>query len=214
MGVDVSSELIEAIVEMREEEALRMVSAMLENGEDPQKVLAICQEAMGIVGSRYQAGEYFLPELMMSGEVLRKISEVIKPKLATANESGTKLGRVVIGTVRGDIHNTGKDMVTFLLNVNGFEVLDLGVDVPPRKFVEAVKDFRPQVVGLSGLLTLAYDSMKSTVDAIKEAGLRDDVKIMLGGAQITEMVRVYAGADAFGTDAIAAVTLSKKWLGV
>lgn len=115
----------------------------------------------------------------------------------------------LLGTVHGDIHDIGKDIVTFLLEVNGFEVKDIGVDVPPEKFVEAVKEFKPRVVGMSGLLTLAYDSMKETVQAIKDAGLRDKVKIMIGGGQIDEVVREYNGADACGKDAMADVTIAK-----
>jgi methanogenic corrinoid protein MtbC1 len=118
-----------------------------------------------------------------------------------------------MGTVEGDIHDIGKNIVTFLLDVNGFEVRDIGIDVPPSKFVEEIKDFKPQVVGLSGLLTLAYGSMKKTVQVIEKAGLRDRVKIMIGGGQVNEQTREYVGADAFGKDAMEGVTLAKKWIG-
>jgi 5-methyltetrahydrofolate--homocysteine methyltransferase len=118
---------------------------------------------------------------------------------------------VVIGTVEGDIHDIGKDIVTFMLDVNGFEVKDLGVDVPVAKFVEAVKDFQPQVVGLSGFLTLAYDPMKNTVQAMRDAGFTG--KVMIGGGQIDEYIRHYTGADACGKDAVAAVALAKSWTG-
>jgi methanogenic corrinoid protein MtbC1 len=122
-------------------------------------------------------------------------------------------GKVVIGTVEGDIHDIGKNIVTFMLDVNGFEVLDLGVDVPAQKFVEAIRDFQPQVVGLSGFLTLAFEVMKETVEAINTAGLRNEVKIMIGGGQVNEEIRKYAGADAYGKDAMAAVNLAKQWIG-
>ena len=118
-----------------------------------------------------------------------------------------------MGTVEGDIHDIGKDIVTFLLEVNGFEVRDIGIDVHPDTFVEEIKTFKPQVVGMSGLLTLAYDAMKRTVQAIEEAGLRDTVKIMIGGGQVSEKVRVHAGADAFGRDAMEGIALVKKWIG-
>jgi len=118
-----------------------------------------------------------------------------------------------MGTVKGDIHDIGKDIVTFMLEVNGFQVLDLGIDVPPTKFVDAIKDFQPQVVGMSCLLTLAFESMKETVEVIEKAGLRHEVKIMVGGGQVSEMVRDYANADAYGEDAIAAVRLAKNWAG-
>jgi 5-methyltetrahydrofolate--homocysteine methyltransferase len=199
---------------MQEDDALRMVQEMLDRGEDAGQVLALCQEAMGVVGKRYESGEYFLPELIMSGEMLKKISDVVKPKLVSQADGGNRLGKVVLGTVRGDIHDIGKDIVGFMLDVNGFEVHDLGVDVPEEQFVKAVQEVKPQVVALSGFLTLAYDTMKTTVEALKESGLRDGVKIMIGGGQINEMICEYAGADAYGVDAMAAVTLTKKWTGV
>lgn len=203
--------LVEAITEMREEDAVRTATEMLGKGTNPLDVLESCREAMGIIGQRFEAGDCFVPELILAGEILRQISDVVKPKMTQAVES-KKLGRVVIGTVEGDIHDIGKDIVTFMLDVNGFDVKDLGVDVPAAKFVETVKEFKPQVVGLSGFLTLAYDPMKNTVQALKEAGLRDKVKIMIGGGQIDEQIRQYTGADAYGKDAMTAVSLAKSWV--
>jgi methanogenic corrinoid protein MtbC1 len=168
-----------------------------------------CREAMGVIGQRFEAGECFVPELILAGEILRQISDVVKPKL-TQTADTKKIGRVVIGTVEGDIHDIGKDIVTFMLDVNGFEVKDLGVDVPAAKFVEAVKEFQPQVVGLSGFLTLAYDPIKNTVQALHQAGFTG--RIMIGGGQIDEQIRQYTGADAYGKDAMAAVTLAKQWV--
>lgn len=209
-------ELVKAISEIQEDEALRLVEEAVEKGTDLEGILKDCQEAMNIVGQRYEKGDYFLPELIMSGEMLKKISDMVKPKLSAtsaAKSSGAKKAGVVLGTVRGDIHDIGKDIVGFMLDVNGFEVHDLGVDVPEEKFVEAVKKEKPQVVALSGFLTLAYDSMKSTVEALEKAGLRKNVKIMIGGGQITEMVKTYVKADAFGMDAVSAVKLAKQWTG-
>jgi len=204
--------LVEAITDMREEDAVRTAKEMLDKGTSPLEVLDNCREAMTIIGQRFEAGDCFVPELILAGEVLRQISEVVKPKL-TQTVTQKKLGRVVIGTVEGDIHDIGKDIVTFMLDVNGFDVHDLGVDVPAAKFVEEVKAFQPQVVGLSGFLTLAYDPMKNTVQALKDAGLRDKVKIMIGGGQIDDQIRQYTGADAYGKDAMAAVALAKQWVG-
>lgn len=211
-----SKELVKAISEIREDDALRMVEETVKKGGDLEGILKDCQEAMNIVGQRYETGDYFLPELIMSGEMLKRISDLVKPKLAAtggAKGGAAKKGQVVLGTVRGDIHDIGKDIVGFMLDVNGFEVDDLGVDVPEEKFVEAVKKGKAQIVALSGFLTLAYDSMKSTVDALKKAGLRDQVKVMIGGGQITEMVKDYVKADAYGMDAVAAVRLAKQWTG-
>jgi len=206
-----SEKLVEAMVGMKEKEALEITKQMIEAGEDPINILNACKDAMNEVGARFEKGEFFLPELVMAGEMLNQISEIVKPKMTGAVET-ERLGKVIIGTVEGDIHDIGKDLVVFMLDVNGFEVLDLGIDVPIQKFVDAIKDFKPAVVGLSGFLTLAFDSMKATVDAIAEAGLRDQIKIMIGGGQIDEAVKKYAGADAYGSDAIEAVKLSKKWI--
>lgn len=207
-----SEKLVDAIVNMKEEEALSITNELVEGGEDPMKILDLCRKAVGEVGKRFEAGTYFLPELIMAGEMLTKISGIVKPLMKETKES-KKGGKVLIGTVEGDIHDIGKDIVTFMLDVNGYNVLDLGIDIPPAKFIEAIKDFQPQVVGLSGFLTLAFDSMAATVKAIKEAGLRDNVKIMIGGGQIDEVIKEYTGADAYGLDAIAAVNLTKGWIG-
>lgn len=207
-----STGLVDAMAKMREHEALDLAEKMLNDGEDPMKVLDLCREAVEIVGKQFEEGKYFLPELVLAGEMLKKISKMAEPFMKQEVEKRTKrLGRVLIGTVQGDIHDIGKDIVTFLLDVNGFEVHDLGVDVPPQRFVEAIKNVQPEVVGMSALLTLAFESLKSTVDAIREAGLRDQVKIMIGGGAVDDEVREYSGADAYGEDAMAAVNLSKNW---
>ena len=207
-----SEALVNAIADMREEEALKLVDEMLTGGVEPLVILDSAREAMGVVGQRYEEGSYFLPELMLAGEMLGQIAEVLKPEMAKMPEV-KRHGKVLIGTVQGDIHDIGKNIVTFMLDVNGYEVLDLGVDISPQQFVDAVRDFQPQVIGLSGFLTLAFDTMKETVDAIEEAGLRDGVKIMIGGGQVTEEIRKFAGADAYGRDAMAGVTLAQKWIG-
>lgn len=204
--------LMDAMINMREEEAIETATALMDAGGDPIQVLDCCMKAMEEVGKRFEKGQYYLPELMMAGEMLQQISEMIKPRMK-GERSVQKRGRVLMGTVEGDIHNIGKDIVIFLLDVNGFEVRDIGIDVPPAKFVEEIKTFKPQVVGMSGLLTLAFDSMKKTVEAIEAAGLRKDLKIMIGGGVVSDNTRVYCGADAFGKDAMEGVTLAKKWIG-
>lgn len=205
--------LVEAIVNMREVEAMASVRELLDNGEDPLKILEQCRKAVEIVGAQFEKGECFLPELMMAGHMLGEISNMVKPVLSRGLEV-KRIGKVLMGTVEGDVHDLGKNIVTFLLDVNGFEVMDIGVDASPEKFVEAIRSFGPQVVGLSGLLTIAYDSMKKTVQAIEGAGLRDKVKIMIGGAQMNDKVSDYAGTDACAKDAMAGILLAKKWMGV
>lgn len=204
--------LVDAIVEMREEEALSLATEMLDSGTDPMKVLGLCREAMEIVGKKFEKEEYFISELLMAGETLKQIQETAKPRISAAT-GDKKLGKVVLGTVAGDIHDLGKDIVEFMLDINGFEVHDLGVDVPAERFVEAIKEVKPQVVGMSCLITVAFEPMKDTVEAIKTAGLRDSVKIMIGGGTTDEYVREYAGADAYGKDAVTAVSLALKWIG-
>lgn len=205
-----SEQLVNYMADMMEEEAIALAKAELEAGAPPQQILDDCRAAMEIVGKRFETGEYFLPELMLAGEMLKAISAEVKPRMQSGPE--TKKGaKILVGTVAGDIHDIGKDIVVFMLDVNGFDVLDLGIDVPVRTFVEKVTEFQPRVVALSGFLTLAYDSMKQTVDAFKAAGLRDGIKIMIGGGTMDDTVCQYAGADAYGLDAMAAVTLAKSW---
>lgn len=204
--------LIDAIADMCENDAIALTEQMLAAGADPVVILADCRAAMGIVGKRFEAGEYFLPELILAGEILRQIAALVKPRLQQA-EAVQKQGRIVIGTVKGDIHDIGKDIVVFMLDVNGYEIHDLGVDVPAQTFVDKVAAVRPDVVALSGFLTLAFDSMKETVAALQSAGLRDKVKIMVGGGTVDDNVRAYTGADAYGADAVAAVSLVKAWVG-
>jgi 5-methyltetrahydrofolate--homocysteine methyltransferase len=205
------TDLVTALADLKEEEALKIVEVKLNAGEDPLKIMEDVRRGLEIVGNRFANNEYFISDLLYAGEILRAVAKKVKPKLATTKET-RRLGKVIIGSVAGDIHDIGKDIVVFMLEVNGFEVHDLGVDVPPEKFVEEIKGTGATIVGLSGFLALAFDSMKQTIQAIKDAGLRGKVKIMIGGGQITEDVRKYTGADAYGKDAMAGVSLAKKWV--
>ncbi|MDH4269953.1 MAG: cobalamin-dependent protein [Dehalococcoidia bacterium] len=207
-----AKDLVNTLADLKEQEVIKIVENRLNAKEDPLKILDDARKGMEIVGQRFASSEYFIPDLVYSGEILRAVTEMVRPKLSKAGEI-KRVGKVVFGTVAGDIHDIGKDIVVFMLDVNGFEVHDLGVDVPAQKFVEKIKETGAPIVGLSGFLTLAFDSMKQTVDAMKAAGLRDKVNIMIGGGQITEEVRKYTGADAYGKDAMAGVSLAKKWVG-
>jgi 5-methyltetrahydrofolate--homocysteine methyltransferase len=166
---------------------------------------------MEVVGKRFEKGEYFIPELILAGEMMKTISGEVKPRMQAENGVGKK-GKVVVGTVAGDIHDIAKDIVVFMLDVNGYEVRDLGIDVPVEKFVEAVREEKPDIVALSGFLTLAYTSMKDTVAGLEKAGLRAGVKVMVGGGTIDEQVCRYAGADGWGIDAMTAVSLANQWM--
>jgi 5-methyltetrahydrofolate--homocysteine methyltransferase len=204
-------QLVTAIADMNEEDAMKLAQAMLDRGDDPQSILSAASEAMTIVGQRFDEKEYFLPELIIAGDMMKAIGDLVKPRLAGQTAQASKAGKVLIGTVAGDIHDIGKDIVGFMLDVNNFEVHDLGVDVPAATFVSKIQEVKQEIVGMSGFLTMAYEQMKRTVDAISEAGLRDQVKIMIGGAIMDDKAAKFIGADAYGADASAAVRLAKGW---
>jgi 5-methyltetrahydrofolate--homocysteine methyltransferase len=207
-----SGELAKLLSDLKEPEALGCVERALGEGGDPMDLLGQAKEGMNIVGQRFAEGYYFIPDLIFSGEILKGIVKMLEPHLKQ-DEKENRLGKVIIGTVAGDIHDIGKDLVVFMLDVHGFEVLDLGIDVPVQKFVDTIKESGSTVVGLSGFLTLAFDAMKDTIEAIDAAGLRDQVKIMVGGGQINDQVKGYVGADAYGDNAMEAVKLAQGWIG-
>jgi len=202
-----SKELTDAIVGMDEAGAMRLVQAMLDAGADPSDVLEEAKAAMTVLGDKFECEEVFIPELIMGGEIMKGIADELKPRI-----KGEASG-VSRGTVAGDIHDIGKDVVVLMLDVNGYDVHDLGIDVPIEKFVAAIDELEPQVIGLSGLLTLAFDSMKATVEGIAAAGKRDQVRIMIGGSPVDEQVCAYTGADGWGRDAAAALRMAAEWTG-
>jgi len=202
-------QLASAISDLDEELAVGLVQKRLAEGIDAAAILAACQAGMTAVGQRYEAGEYFISDLMMAGEIFQAATTPLHSRIATGGQ-GTR-GKIVFGTVKGDIHNIGKDIVIGLLRASGYDVLDLGIDVPAERFVQAVKDTGASVLGLSGLLTIAYETMKDTVYALQGAGLRDKVKVMIGGGPMTATIKDYTGADGWGSNAQAAVTLAHQW---
>jgi methanogenic corrinoid protein MtbC1 len=208
-----SGDLVNLLADLKDKEVLELVKQRLDAGEDPLKILEDSRKGMEIVGQRFAADEYFLPELVFSGDLLKQVTELVKPHLKQTVET-KRLGKVVIGTVAGDIHDIGLNIVGFMLDVNGFEVYNLGVDVPAEAFVNKVKETGAPILGLSGFLTPAFEAMKETVEAVEAAGMRDKVKIMIGGGQLDDDIRKYARADAYGKNAMAAVALAKGWVGV
>ena len=208
------SNFIDEIVELNENKVIDILNSKLEKNENLMAIMDEIKVAMKKIGDKFENKEYFLPDLIMSGEILRQIFEILTPMLKESEISEKKKGKILLGTVAGDIHDIGKDVVKFMLDANGFDVLDLGVDVPANMFVEKIKEFKPDVLALSGFLTLAFDSMKETIQKIKDAGLRESVKIMIGGGTIDENIVGYVNADAFGESAVDAVNLSKKWIEV
>ena len=215
MTDDQGKRLVTLLADMEEEPALALARSMLDAGYDPLQMLALCRQAMDIVGARYEAEEYFLTELMLAGEMLTEISAMARPLIIGEAGAAVAAARasVVIGTVKGDLHDIGKNIVTFMLEIAGYRVIDLGVDVPAQRFIEAIHAHRPAVVGLSGFLTLAFDSMKDIIEAFRETGVRDEFKVMIGGGQVDERVREFTHADAFGRNAVEAVALCNGWTG-
>jgi trimethylamine corrinoid protein len=209
-----ANELTNLLAELKEQEALAFVDKQLAAGQDALQILSDARDGLKIVGKKFADGTYFIPDLIYSGEILKQIAEKVKPHIKADAAGEKKEGKkVIIGTVEGDIHDIGKDMVVFMLETAGYNVIDLGIDVPIQKFVDAIHESGAEVVGLSGFLTLAFDSMKFTIEAIQNAGLRDKVKIMIGGGQIDDDVCGYTGADAYGVDANAAIELTRQWIG-
>lgn len=207
--------LVRLLADMEEDEALDLARQMLDSGFDPARILELCREAMDIVGQRYEDQEYFLTELMLAGEMLSEISGLAKPLILDRGDEGQSSrgkGTVLIGTVHGDLHDIGKNIVTFMLEIDGYHVIDLGVDVPIPEFISAIRENKPSIVALSGFLTLAFDSMKETIEAFDTDGIRRDFKIMIGGGQIDENVQKFTGADAFGRNAVEAVSLCNQWM--
>jgi methanogenic corrinoid protein MtbC1 len=208
--ITMESSLEQKIADLQEEEIFTLVRRELESGTDPMEILNACQKGMELVGERFSTGIYFISDLMMAGEIFRQISSILSPKLG--GKSISKRGKVVFGTVKGDIHDIGKDLVVGILRSVGYEVTDLGVDVSSGRFVEAVRETGATVLGLSCLLTVAFDSMKETVKALEDAGLRSKVRIMIGGGPVNEKVCKYTGADGWGNNPQAAVNLCKEWI--
>ncbi|MBN2028353.1 MAG: cobalamin-dependent protein [Actinobacteria bacterium] len=206
-----SDALATMLAELKEDETLAEVRRALDDSTDPLQLVEGLREGMSIVGKRFEDKDYFLSELIMSAEIFKGAIALIEPHLAAG--AGPVKGSVVIGTVKGDIHDIGKNIVATLLRCEGFDVHDLGVDTPPAAFVDKLKETGAPVLALSGLLTLAFDSMKETVESVTEAGLRDKVKVIIGGGPVNDKVVEYSGADAFGADVAQAIRLVEEYQG-
>ena len=204
--------LAQAIRDLDEKRVNELVEEKIKAGVPALEIVKICNEGMASLGDLFSEGVYFISELIFSAEILKGVMKRLDPLLHSKGE-GSSAGKVVIGTVKGDIHDIGKNIVVTLLHGAGFEVVDLGVDVPAPKFVETVRKTGARVLGLSALLNLTYPEMKAVVEEITKAGLREQVKIIVGGAPVNEQVRQFAGADYWAPDAVAGVNLCKKIYG-
>jgi len=196
-----SKELSQLVAELERDEVELVVRSKLERGEDPLQVLEECRRGMTAVGDGFQRGDCFLAELILSGEIFKSAVALLQPHMAKASPAQS-LGRVTLATLKGDIHDLGKNLVAILLQAHGFEVQDLGVDVPPARVVDNIRETRPHFVGFSALITTAFHSMKETVEMLSEAGLRDRVRVMVGGGVTTPAVKDFVGADFQTTDAM------------
>jgi len=189
-----SQELAMALVELNRDKAMELVKSRAEKGEDPLGILAECREGMTIVGDRFQTGEFYLSELILSGEIFKAAIAFLEPYLAKVRPP-KPVGKVVLATVHGDIHDLGKNILSVLLRAQGFEVHDLGVDVSPAKIVETVKEVQPDFVGFSALITTSFPAMKETAQMLEAAGLKKEIKLMIGGGVTSPSLKEYVGAD-------------------
>ncbi|NTW71515.1 MAG: cobalamin-binding protein [Eubacteriaceae bacterium] len=202
-----------AVGELEEEKVLEMLNDFVASNpteDEAQKVVGACQEGMAMVGDLFESGEYFVGDLIFAGELLTEAIDVLKPVIGSG--STAKVGSIVIGTVHGDLHDIGKNIFKSMSEAAGFEVYDLGIDQPVQAFIDKVKEVKPNIVGMSGVLTLALEAMKDTVDGLKEAGLRDSVKIIIGGNPVTKEACEHIGADAFTTNAAEGVKIAQNWV--
>jgi len=205
--------IYEAVLNGDAKKADAEVAAALEANTPPEDILyKACIPAMEEVGRLFEEGEKFVPEMLISARAMQAAMNLLKPRLAQANIK--TLGKVAVGTVAGDLHDIGKSLVSMMLEGSGFEVIDLGTDVAPQKFVEAVREHGAQIIGMSALLTTTMPSMGATIEALTEAGLRDQVKVLIGGAPITQDFADKIGADGFAPDASSATRKAKALLAV
>ncbi len=211
---DSRTALVDLVADLNEKAALSLAETRIARGDDPLTITEDCQEGLRIVGERYERREYYLAGLIMAGEIFRQVMELLQP-IIEDHISGSESGLILIGTVRGDIHDIGKNNLSLLLTSYGFTVHDLGVDVPPVEFLHKATTIKPQVIGLSGLLTSAYDSMKETIHLIRTAGEGEiaTIPIIIGGNQLNEQVCQYVGADYWVTDAMEGVRICQQMLG-
>ncbi len=206
-----SKEVYDAIIDGDAKRAIAATEkALAENADPLDLVQKFMIPAMAEVGKRFECEEYFVPEMLISARAMKGCLQILRPRLAA--QGSKPVGRVVIGTVKGDLHDIGKNLVASMLEGGGFEVIDLGTDVAPEKFVEVVKEQNPNLICLSALLTVTMPSMKSTIDALKQAGVRDRVKVLIGGAPITQNFADQIGADGYGENAASAVNLARSFM--
>jgi dimethylamine corrinoid protein len=205
-------ELMEAIIDLDENKAYSLVKKLIEDGDSPSDIIEILRKGVEVIGEKFNKKEYFLAELVMAGEIFSQSTEILEPYMKENIEHKANLETIIIGTVKGDVHDIGKNIFVTLLKSAGYNVIDLGVDIPPNKFVEKVRETGAKVVAYSGLLTVALESMNATTSALEAAGLRQNLKIIIGGLPVDELWMKKAGADAFTDNAFEGVKIVNNWL--
>lgn len=208
----IEQDLINAVIDLDENKSYELVKKMVDDGADPNKIIEILKKGVEEIGERFSRKEYFLTELVMAGEIFQQSAKILEPVLKSMGKESKSTGTVVIGTVKGDVHDIGKNIFVTLLQVSGYDVYDLGVDIEPLKFLEKVKEKNATIVAYSGLLTVALEAMKETTELLKTNGLRDKVKIIIGGLPVDEMWMKEAGADAFTDNAFEGVKIVNEWI--
>lgn len=206
------SQLTKNLIELERDKVLSEVKDRLIQGEDPMRMIEECKEGMALVGEKYKIKEYFLAELMLSGDLFREAMELIDPYLGENTAESDIKGKIILVTIKGDIHDLGKNVLGTLLKLEGFKIYDLGVDVNPDIVIEKVKEIQPDFLGFSSLLTITFDPMKEVIDKLEDAGLRDKVKIMVGGGITTPLVKDYIGADFQTIDAMEGVQYCLEYI--
>ena len=205
--------ITEAFQSLKIREIEGIISERMDKGVDPYSLIRECQEEMAKIGRKFESGEYFLAELIISAKMFEKVVELLSPKLKGGESGGLKtIGKIVLGTPKGDIHDIGKNIFGVLATAASFEIIDLGVDVPPQRFVDTVKKEQSRIVGMSGLITMVYPSMKEVVDLLQKEGLRNKVKVIIGGGATGEEARRYVGSDAQTLDAAEGVRICKQFI--
>ncbi|MPW26612.1 cobalamin-binding protein [Alkalibaculum sp. M08DMB] len=208
------SKLTQALSDLKDDEVLDMINDFMKEDPDEQRaneLMKAAQEGMAVVGDRFERGDYFVGDLIFAGEILTEVIDIIKPAIGVKTQQNIK-GKIVLGTVKGDLHDIGKNIFKIMATAEGFEVHDIGIDQPVEAFVEKVREIKPDIMGMSGVLTLALDAMKMTVDGLVEADLRENLKVIIGGNPVSKDASENIGADAFTTNAAEGLMICKEWM--
>jgi len=206
------AQLVQAVADLDEGKVLKMIKQCLKNGHEPKLLIEKIELGMDKVGELYEQGEYFIADLIMAGSIFKDILSIPEMKFDSVESFHSNSGKIVLGTVVGDVHDIGKDIFKRMLEVRGYEVHDLGVDVPVSVFLDKVREVKPHIVAMSGVLTLALDSMKDTVEGLKQAGLREEVKVIIGGRPVSKQACRWIGADSFTINAVEGLDICEQWL--